>query len=248
MEQSEAFLLRSVDYRDRDRILTLLTPEHGKVSLIARGARGSRRRFAGGALQAFSVLRIGFGWGRGDLGHLQEAHVLHAYPRVLADLRRMTWAGAGLALVREVAPARQGDPPLFEAVRRLLETLDRDASADEALLTCFQLRVMALAGYAPRLDACGRSGRCPEPGRAAYFDPRAGAIVASSEGGGPLVLSGVTRTVMLRALGSDWIEASRAWSPRQRREARAAVLAFIEHRLERPLRNSELVAALRADV
>ena len=46
-ECTRAVLLRSIAYRESDRIVTMLTESHGKVALIARGARKSVRRFAG---------------------------------------------------------------------------------------------------------------------------------------------------------------------------------------------------------
>ena len=52
---TRALVLRGVDYGEADRILTLLTPELGRVAVLARGARKSQRRFAG-ALEPFAVL------------------------------------------------------------------------------------------------------------------------------------------------------------------------------------------------
>ena len=52
-----AIVLRTVDYGESDRVVTLLTAERGKLAAFARGARASRRRF-GGALEPFTLLAV----------------------------------------------------------------------------------------------------------------------------------------------------------------------------------------------
>ncbi|MBX7197665.1 MAG: DNA repair protein RecO, partial [Sandaracinaceae bacterium] len=44
-QASRAVLLRSVDFGEADRIVTLLTEQHGRVAVMARGARRSQKRF-----------------------------------------------------------------------------------------------------------------------------------------------------------------------------------------------------------
>ena len=83
--QSRALLLRSVDYRDSDRIVTLLTERKGKMSALARGARRSRRRL-GGALQPYVLMQAEYRTGRGEPSHLERVSVERSFQGILQTL------------------------------------------------------------------------------------------------------------------------------------------------------------------
>lgn len=221
---TDALLLRATDYRDADRIVTLFTRDAGKLSAIARGARGSKRRFAG-ALEPYAVVRIELSPRKGELYGLKRADVVRAFPSILADLSRMEAAGAALALVREAHAPELVDPALFVAVVQYLTVVAEHGDAQRGLLLSFALRVLALMGIAPRLTECGRSGEPVPAQRPAYFDPTLGAVVSRRHGGGPYLLSARTRERMCVALSERWLEV--AWAPEELVEARAAVAAFV---------------------
>ena len=81
---TRAILLRSVAYGEADRIVTLLTDAHGKVALMARGARRSQRRFAG-SLEPFAVIEAEVALGAGEVGRLGGARVLQAFGRAIDE-------------------------------------------------------------------------------------------------------------------------------------------------------------------
>lgn len=236
---TEALLLRASDYREADRILTLFTRAAGKVSAIARGARSSRRRFAG-ALEPYAVIRVELSAQRGELMLLKQAELLQPFATILSDLVRMDVAGAALTLVRESHAPHLPDEPLFLSTVQLLTVLEHDGDPQRSLLLGFALRALACTGLAPRLDACGRSREAVPEGRPAYFDPTLGAVVARRFGGGPFLLPGGLRMRLLRAQGEDWLDAARApWPAEELALARAAVAAFIRAHLP----NAEGLAA-----
>jgi DNA repair protein RecO (recombination protein O) len=228
-------LLRSVDYRDADRIVTLLTDRHGKVSLLARGARSSQRRFAG-ALEPFSVLDAELSLGRGELGQLRSAQVVQALPRILGDLRRMSAAGSALALLREVVPERAPDPAIFESALQMLCALDEPAARPDTLLLAFDVHLMTLAGFAPGLSACGVCGKRPAPGQAAELDATRGFIVCRACGGAAHHLSGAIREWLVQAQADDFqVREAPPFEANEVLATQRALVAFIEHRIERPI-------------
>jgi DNA repair protein RecO (recombination protein O) len=198
-EPTRAVLLRSVDFGEADRILTLLTDRHGRVAVMARGARRSQKRF-GGALEPFALIEASIALGAGDVGRLAEARVIRAFPRLLGSLDAMREGGRALELVRAVAPQREGEPRLVEAVLAMFVELEADPMAHGPFARCV-LRVLSVVGLAPRLSACVGCGRAPEPRQAALFDPGRGGIVCRACGGGPLRLSGPARAWMMEAQG-----------------------------------------------
>jgi DNA repair protein RecO (recombination protein O) len=212
--------LRSVDYRDSDRIVTLLTEDYGKISAMARGARKSQRRF-GGALQPYVLMNADFREGRGELAHLERVSVDRSFHGILRSLEAIGAAGAALAVIRERIPDREPEPVVFDAAVRFLEALDEHAPTEEALLT-LQIRVLNVLGFSPTLDRCVGCGKVPAPGRAASFDASRGGIVCRACGGGRLVLS--AGALLLWATVQSTVEYSSApWPEVERHQIRDAL-------------------------
>jgi len=232
---TDALLLRAVDYRDADRIVTLFTRDLGKVGAIARSAKSSRRRFAG-ALEPYAVIRVELELGSTELARLLRAEVVSVFAGILGELGRMEAAAAALALLRDAHPLRAPDPALFLAAVQYLTLLDHEPDPARAGLLAFALRALALSGISPRLSACGRSGEPVPPGKPAYFDPALGTVVSRRLGGGPFLLSGSAREHMVAAQGDDWVRAARAgWDEGALNTVRGAVAAFVAHHLSHEL-------------
>ena len=81
MKESPGLVLDKIPYGDRDLIVTILTRDYGVVSAMARGARGSKRRFAGG-LDLFVEIAVGFKSGRSALATLVSTEVLGQFPGI----------------------------------------------------------------------------------------------------------------------------------------------------------------------
>src|SRR5919204_373892 len=87
-----AIVLRTVDYGEADRVVTLLSRERGKVSAFARAARASRRRF-GGALEPFTLVHAEAKERRGaELFTLESVAVERAFGGIRGDLARIACA------------------------------------------------------------------------------------------------------------------------------------------------------------
>ncbi len=224
---TRAILLRSVDYRESDRIVTLFTEEQGKTSAIARAARASHKRF-GGALQSLCVIDVRLERGRGDLQVVHEARVLSPCLGVLASLARIEAAGAGLEMLRFLLADRHPEPEVFGLCVGFLEHLDAGHDPPTRLLQ-FQMDTLERLGFSPELSACGVCGKAAPSGRAALFRPSAGAIVCRACGGGALRLSAGTRETLLSYRAAGEAEgAESAWPDAVVREGAAMVRSILQ--------------------
>lgn len=215
-------LLRSVDFGESDRIVTLLTESLGRVSALAKGARNSRKRF-GASLEPFQMIVASLSPGSGELMRLGEARVVRSFPMILGSLDAMQEAGRALEAIRNVAPQRHVEPRLLMLTEQLLETLN--AGQVEGTFAKTSLRVLEIIGLAPRLDACLVCGRVPAAGQSAMFDPARGGIVCRACGGGPIKLAGAARVWMMQLLSE---EGDVAPPPREvLRDVERAVEAFV---------------------
>jgi DNA repair protein RecO (recombination protein O) len=233
--EDDALMLRATDYRDADRIVTLFTRGTGKLSAIARGARGSKRRFAG-SLEPYAIIRVELDDRAprhgGELLTLKRAEITRGFPSILSDLGRMDSAAGALLLVREAHAPRVPDEALFVAAVQYLTVVEHEGDPQRSLLLAFSQRVLKLMGLAPRLEVCGRSGEPVPAGRAAFFDPALGAVVARRHGGGPYLLPADTRARLVRAQQEDWVQAAREpWDEAQLLLARGAIASFLRMHL-----------------
>jgi len=225
---TDALLLRSVDYRDADRIVSLLTWELGPVSALARGARRSRKRF-GGSLEPCALLRVELGRARGDLLPLASAEVRQHFERLTGSLDSLSRAGAALRTLRMMLPASEPAQEAFADTVALFEHFDAHGSASHDL-TAFQFRLLGLAGLTPDLEACGRCGRLAPPARAVLLDAESGRVRCRACGGAAIYLSGEARALLSRMTTSEFLT-SPSPSPRAHEELRRALLGLAQHHL-----------------
>jgi DNA repair protein RecO (recombination protein O) len=211
-----AVVLRTVDYGERDRVVTLLSRERGKLSAFARGARSSRRRF-GGALEPFTLLAVEVTERGGDLGVLESASVERGFGALRGDLARIACASYAVELARELVRDAEPHDDLFVSLVAYLGALD-DAPARPWDLRRFELDALRAAGLQPSLDGCARCGR-PAGGAGLRFDPAEGGVLcaACAPTGGPgaravetPVLEALRRLARGEEAGAGEDDASRA--------------------------------------
>ncbi|HEX7963471.1 MAG TPA: DNA repair protein RecO [Candidatus Saccharimonadales bacterium] len=150
-----AIILNRTDYGEADRILTMLTPEYGKLRLLAKGVRRVKSKLAGG-IELFSVSTITFIQGRSELGTLVSTRLQKYYGHIVQDLDR-TMLGYELIKQLNKITEDQAEADYFELLQLTFAALD-DAGLPLPLIQFwFQVQLLALGGHAPNLqtDAAG---------------------------------------------------------------------------------------------
>ncbi len=151
---SPAILLRRMDYGDFDVIITFFTLKRGKLSLIAKSAKKSTRRFAG-ILELFSVLEIVAGTGRGKgLAVLQEAVLKQPFSAIRDDFRKTAYASYWAELIYNWIEENFKQISLYHLFEHVLAELDSGRTEAAVLNILFQMRFLALSGHRPNLDGC----------------------------------------------------------------------------------------------
>lgn len=195
MLSDTAFILRTVKYKESDKILTLFTRDHGKVSALARGARKSTKRF-GGALEPFAVFEVilsSSGRGCGSMYNLGEATVLQSNDALGTNLERLGVAAFLLELLREVAPEHDSSVSLFDLSTEALGLLSGDTAAKPRnVLLAVGMRILAQSGLAMSGSQCNACGTTVPPHKSVYFDALRGGVVCTPCGGGPILLNAAT--------------------------------------------------------
>ncbi len=199
--ESEALVVRTVEFGESDIIATLVTEKAGKVSTVIRGARKGSRR-AGGALEPLHTIEVRLEDRGSDLTTLKEARVVRVRATLAGDLDALDAAGMALRWARHLFPPRTVEPHGWRVLIELLDVLDAPAAERGSVrreLARAGLAMLGAVGYGLEFDRCVACGReCPE-GKMACVDPARGGLVCRSCGGAATVLLPTTRE-LARAL------------------------------------------------
>ena len=140
-----------MDYGDFDVIITFFTLKGGKLSLIAKSAKKSTKRFAG-ILELFSVLEVAAGTGRRKgLSVLQEAVLKQPFSTIRADFRKTAYASYWAELIYNWIEEDFKQVVLYYLLEHVLAELDSGRTAAPVLNILFQMRFLALSGHRPNL-------------------------------------------------------------------------------------------------
>jgi len=143
-------VLTRVDYGEADRIITLLTPNHGKLRLMAKGVRRVKSKLAGG-IELFSVTDVTFIQGRGDIGRLVSTRLVTHYGRIVQNLERTM---LGYELLKQLNRATEDEPEMdyFHLLESAFLALDDAAINLELIRLWFTAQLLRLSGHLPNLQ------------------------------------------------------------------------------------------------
>jgi DNA repair protein RecO (recombination protein O) len=162
----DALVLRVVDFGESDRIAHLLTPSTSRLTVIAKGARRSRRRFPG-SLDLFNRLAVHVERRRPHaLARLEQARLVDSFPALRAHPGRFALACYTVELVDRLAPegsAGRDARRLFDTTLGALCTIAALAP-EPRLRVLLELRLLGALGLAPELRRCVRCARELEAG------------------------------------------------------------------------------------
>jgi DNA repair protein RecO (recombination protein O) len=150
-----AILIRRLDYGDFDVILTFLTQKKGKMTVMAKSAKRSTKRFAG-LLELFYLLDIVVNFGKGKgLPILSEASLRLPMEHIGTDIKKTAYASYWAELVNDWVEAGQRQDELYDVLTFVLMELNADDIPADVLSILFQMRFLSLSGLCPNLNQCG---------------------------------------------------------------------------------------------
>ena len=151
-----AIILSRTDFGEADRILTVLTPEYGKLRLLAKGVRRVKSKLAGG-IELFSISTVTFVKGRGEIGTLVSTRLDKHYAHIVEDLQR-TMLGYDLIKKLNKVTEDEPEPEYFELLHQTFEALDEATIPLPLIRFWFSAQIQRLGGHTPNLqtDEAGR--------------------------------------------------------------------------------------------
>ncbi|MBU0531460.1 MAG: DNA repair protein RecO [Candidatus Uhrbacteria bacterium] len=154
--RTQGIVLARRDHREVDRVYSVLTREHGKLSIQARGARKMQAKL-GPHLESFGVLDLLIVRGR-MYDTVAGVERLQAFHPITDDLNKILLARQLLHLVDLGTRTEQIDPILYAEVIKWLEFIEAmpEVSSERSgfLLAAFALKLLSISGYRPELGFC----------------------------------------------------------------------------------------------
>lgn len=171
---TRGLVLRVSDYNDRDALLTLLTPEHGKITVKARGLRRKNSPLTAPcqllALGEFTLFEYR------DSYSINEAHSIELFQGLRKDIVKLS-LGTYFAQVAElISMEDMPSPELLSLVLNCLFALSEMPLRENQIKAVFELRCACLSGYTPDLFACHICGS-QDPDR---FDVSSGMLCCAN--------------------------------------------------------------------
>jgi len=153
----QAVVLARSDWRENDRILTLISPETGRADALCRGCRKSNSPLMGAA-ELFTLGEYVLFSGKGkEIVH--ACTVIESFYPLRLDYDRLAYAAAIASAALRVSQPDEPSPHLFILLVRSLKRLAYGSLPPGAVVCAFLLHLSVIAGFKPRLNHCVRCGR-----------------------------------------------------------------------------------------
>ena len=231
-------MVRQHKLGEADRIVTLLTREHGLVRAVAKGVRRTRSKF-GSRLEPFAHIDVQLHPGR-NLDIVTQVVSIDAFTTdIVSDYGRYTSACAVLETAERLAGEERAPA---SALHRLtvgaLRAVADGTRPRELVLDAYLLRAMGTAGWAPALIECAR---CAAPGpHRAFHIGAGGSVCVHCRPSGSTTPPQPVLDLMAALHDGDWATAESS-SASHRSHASGLVAAHLQWHLERQLRTLPLV-------
>ncbi len=243
--RTEAIVLRRRDFGEADRLLTLFTPEAGKVRVLAKGIRKPASRKAG-HLELYTRSMLMLARGR-DMDIITQAETLQSYRPLREDLLRSSYGSYCVELLDKFTPDAAENKPLYDLLSRALDWLAE--TGDLALTTrYYELQLLSMVGYQPQLFQCVVGGETIVA-EDQFFSPAEGGAVCPRCGEnrpGAFAVS-LAALKVLRFMQSNPYEMLRDLTlrPQVHAEAERIIQRIIVYHLERQLKSVDFLKQVR---
>jgi len=195
--KTQGVVLKGWKLGETSKILSLYTRDHGKVKVVAKGARGQKSRFKGCLEPLTTVKAVYYDKRTRDLQLLSQCDCIDPHYRIIGDVQRTTLGLAAVELVDRAVVGEESYPGLFDLLADILSNLDRYDGFLEGLFWYFEMHFIGLMGYQPNWNSCLSCSGVLGGGKA-YFQPQNGGLLCSRCGAakGGLIVDGETLEIL----------------------------------------------------
>ncbi len=180
MEQrTQGILLKTNDVGEADQVVNVFSLDHGRMVFRARGAKRSKRRFAG-LLESFSHHEIVFQPGRGGRWPiLLRLEPIEMHTTLRGDLGAFSAASYAVELFLKLTKEGDANPRLFQLLSTFLTYSTQQPLSPKGLCR-FHLRILTDLGFQPNWNHCMECGRLFGKESFFHFDLAQGGLLCQT--------------------------------------------------------------------
>lgn len=183
LRRTEGIVLRTFPFGEADLIVTFLTSDFGLIKVFAKSPRKIKSRF-GSSLEPLTCSRVSF-WGKEDanLPRLTQSDILHSFQMIRNNLHVFLKVSEIIELTITLVPEKDVNKKMYQLLFNTLRAIEqgiaefsghtpsgKGAGGDsrgekrvlggiDFLMSHYKVKFLKYAGFAPKLDACGRCGK-----------------------------------------------------------------------------------------
>ncbi|MPZ23896.1 MAG: DNA repair protein RecO [Dehalococcoidia bacterium] len=174
---TEAIVLRQRRLGDADKIITLFTPDYGRIEAVAKGVRRSKSRLAG-HVEVLSHCNLLLHRGR-SLDVITQAQLIGGYRSLREDLSLVSRGLYAAELVERFTDVSADSLPTFRLLVDVLQWMTARTAPPDVVLRYFEMRLLDELGYRPQVDCCVACGGALPP-ETNYYSAHAGGVACPS--------------------------------------------------------------------
>ena len=156
--QTRAIILKAINYQESSKILTVLTKEHGKIALIAKGAKKPKNKLAG-ILEAGNILDVVYYYKASrSVQTLSEASISYSSLTFRQQIERAAILYAVIELVAQLIHENEVNMPVFNFTETFIEWLGNEKDVHPSVFAYVQLRLAEITGIGLLQDVDSAEG------------------------------------------------------------------------------------------
>ncbi|GAS83093.1 DNA repair protein, RecO [Paenibacillus amylolyticus] len=169
----EGIVIRSMDYGEGNKIITLCTESGGKVGVLVRGAKKPKSRHAA-LVQPFTYGQYVYFRNTG-LGTLNAGEIVESYHELREDLVKASYASYACELLDRVLQDEETGTFWFKQLKACLQALKEEK--DPVVITSlYEMKILQASGYGPQFDECISCNQ-ERPDEQLFISPRLGGVL-----------------------------------------------------------------------
>ncbi|OWZ83069.1 DNA repair protein RecO [Natranaerobius trueperi] len=173
--KTDAIVIKNQDYRDYDKLVTLFSPEYGRISSIVKGVKKPKSKLSG-IVQSFTYANFQLYSGR-SLDKIVQGKIVHEFGKVRTDLAIMSAGMCILELLDKTIPEGEEYSALFGVTLSSLHLLEKGYSPS-LVLRIFEAKLIHNLGVSPDLSGCANHEKeVMSNNTRSFFDPESGGLI-----------------------------------------------------------------------
>ncbi len=156
----EAIVLRSMNYLESSKIVTLYSREYGAIGVIVKGARRAKNKFGASLEPLAHINAVIYKKDTRELQLLTDAELISSFPKIQQDFEKLFLSLSILELTYMATRYAEQNDALFNLIIEVLEEIEHATKSSLLLFYYFETQIIRLLGFQPSIESCSS---CKKP-------------------------------------------------------------------------------------